>query len=101
MNQYFLALDRKGLRSSYPLRGGTSCTLDPCYRDRKTPRMTFYEHAMLGGTLTAACGAHRRHVWAIVLMAATAAALPDWDGLSLAFGPNAYSAIHRVWGHNL
>jgi hypothetical protein len=34
-------------------------------------------------------------------MAAIAAALPDWDGLSLAFGPTAYSTAHRVWGHNL
>jgi hypothetical protein len=63
--------------------------------------MTFYEHAMLGGTLTLALGAHRRHGWPLVLMAGAAAALPDWDGLSLAFGATAYSTVHRVWGHNL
>jgi hypothetical protein len=56
---------------------------------------------MLGGTLTLAVGAHRRHGWPIVLMACVAAALPDWDGLSLAFGASAYSSVHRVWGHNL
>jgi hypothetical protein len=63
--------------------------------------MTFYEHAMLGGTLTLALGAHRRHGWPLVFMAGVAAALPDWDGLSLAFGTDAYSSIHRVWGHNV
>jgi hypothetical protein len=63
--------------------------------------MTPYEHAMLGGTLTLAVGAHRRHGWPVALMACAAAALPDWDGLSLAFGPTAYSSVHRVWGHNL
>jgi membrane-bound metal-dependent hydrolase YbcI (DUF457 family) len=56
---------------------------------------------MLGGTLALAVGAHRRHGWPVVLVAGAAAALPDWDGLSLAFGPAAYSAAHRVWGHNL
>jgi hypothetical protein len=63
--------------------------------------MTPYEHAMLGGTLTLAVGAHRRHGWPVVLMACAAAALPDWDGLSLAFGATAYSTVHRTWGHNL
>jgi membrane-bound metal-dependent hydrolase YbcI (DUF457 family) len=63
--------------------------------------MTFYEHAMLGGTLALALGARRRHGWPIIAMAGIAAALPDWDGLSLAFGPAAYSSVHRVWGHNL
>jgi hypothetical protein len=63
--------------------------------------MTVFEHAMLGGTLTLALGVRRRHGWSIVLMAGAAAALPDWDGLSLAFGPTAYSTVHRTWGHNL
>jgi hypothetical protein len=63
--------------------------------------MTSYEHAVLGGTLALAVGAHRRHGWPLVFLAGAAAALPDWDGLSLAFGPAAYSAAHRVWGHNL
>jgi hypothetical protein len=34
-------------------------------------------------------------------MAAVAGAAPDWDGLSLLFGPEAYARVHRVWGHNL
>jgi membrane-bound metal-dependent hydrolase YbcI (DUF457 family) len=63
--------------------------------------MTTYEHAMLGGTLALAVGAHRRHGWPLVFTAGAAAALPDWDGLSLAFGPAAYSTAHRVWGHNV
>jgi hypothetical protein len=63
--------------------------------------LTFYEHGMLGGTLALALGSHRRHGWPIVFMAGIAGALPDWDALSLAFGPVAYSTVHRVWGHNL
>jgi membrane-bound metal-dependent hydrolase YbcI (DUF457 family) len=63
--------------------------------------MTVYEHAMFGATLALAAGAHRRHGWGLVAAAAAAAALPDWDGLTLAFGPAAYAEGHRVWGHNL
>jgi hypothetical protein len=63
--------------------------------------MTFYEHAMLGATLALAGGAHRRHGWGLVATAAVAAALPDWDGLSLLFGPTAYAGVHRLWGHNV
>lgn len=62
--------------------------------------MTFYEHAMLGATLAIAAGAQRRHGWGLIATAAMAAMLPDWDGLSLAFGPSAYANVHRVWGHN-
>src|SRR4051812_14031901 len=63
--------------------------------------MTFYEHAMLGGTLALAPGAQRRHGWPVVLMAGLAAPLPDWAGRSLALGPLAYASVLRVWGHNL
>jgi membrane-bound metal-dependent hydrolase YbcI (DUF457 family) len=63
--------------------------------------MTVYEHAMLGTTLALGLGTQRRHGWEIVAMAAAAAALPDWDGLTLALGPQAYAAGHRTWGHNL
>lgn len=56
---------------------------------------------MLGATLALAVGSHRCQGWGIVFMAAAAAALPDWDGLSLVFGARAYSSVHRVWGHNL
>jgi membrane-bound metal-dependent hydrolase YbcI (DUF457 family) len=63
--------------------------------------MTVYEHAMFGTTLALVLGAQRRHGWGIVATAAAAAALPDWDGLSLALGPQAYAAGHRTWGHNV
>ena len=63
--------------------------------------MTTFEHAMCGATLTLALGCHRTQGWGIVAMAACAAALPDWDGASIAFGGFAYAKVHRVWGHNL
>jgi membrane-bound metal-dependent hydrolase YbcI (DUF457 family) len=63
--------------------------------------MTTYEHAMLGLTLALAVGAQRRHGWALPATAAVAAALPDWDVVSLFFGADAYRTIHRTWGHNL
>jgi membrane-bound metal-dependent hydrolase YbcI (DUF457 family) len=63
--------------------------------------VTIFEHAMLGSTLALALGCRRRHGWALVVVAAVAAALPDWDGLSLAFGVIAYAKVHRVWGHNV
>jgi hypothetical protein len=63
--------------------------------------MTFYEHAMLGGTLALVGGAQKRQGWGLVATAAVAAALPDWDGASLLFGASAYAAVHRTWGHNL
>ena len=63
--------------------------------------MTVYEHAMLGATIALAAGTRRRHGWGIVGTAALAAALPDADGLSILFGAEAYSRIHRVWAHNI
>ena len=63
--------------------------------------MTTYEHAMLGLTLALAAGAHRRHGWALPVTAAVAAALPDWDAVTIFFGPEAYATGHRTWGHNL
>ena len=48
--------------------------------------MTFYEHAMLGATLALVAGLQRRHGWRIVAMAAVAAVLPDWDGLTIVLG---------------
>src|SRR5437588_2902053 len=63
--------------------------------------MMYYDHAMIGATLALAAGARRKHGPAIVVMAALAGALPDWDALSGRWGPDAYRAIHRVWGHNL
>jgi hypothetical protein len=63
--------------------------------------MIFHEHAMLGGTAALAVGAHRRHGWGIVGVGAVAAVVPDWDAVSLLFGTEAYSRVHRLWGHNL
>jgi membrane-bound metal-dependent hydrolase YbcI (DUF457 family) len=63
--------------------------------------VTSYEHVMLGVTGTLAAGLHRRHGWPIVAVAGAAAILPDWDGLSLAFGAAAFDQVHRAWGHNL
>lgn len=56
---------------------------------------------MLGATLALAGGLHQRHGWRIAGMAAIASALPDWDGLSILFGPVAYAQGHRTWGHNV
>jgi membrane-bound metal-dependent hydrolase YbcI (DUF457 family) len=63
--------------------------------------MTAYEHVMLGGTLGLAAGLHKRYGWNVIALAGVAAALPDWDGLSILFGSEAYARAHRVWGHNL
>ncbi len=63
--------------------------------------MTVFEHAMFGVNLALTAGVQRRHGWGLVGAAAVAAALPDWDGLSILLGGSAFAAAHRVWGHNL
>lgn len=63
--------------------------------------MTVFEHAMLGASLGLAADMQKRYGWRVIGMAALAGALPDWDGLSILFGPEAYARAHRVWGHNL
>jgi LexA-binding, inner membrane-associated putative hydrolase len=63
--------------------------------------MTTYEHAMFGASLALVAGLRRRQGWGIVGVAAVAAAVPDWDGLSILFGSTAYANGHRVWGHNV
>jgi hypothetical protein len=63
--------------------------------------VTVYEHAMVGANLALATGLHHRYGWRITVLAAIASALPDWDSLSILFGPQAYARVHRVWGHNL
>jgi membrane-bound metal-dependent hydrolase YbcI (DUF457 family) len=63
--------------------------------------MTSYDHAMVGAAVAVAVGARRRHGLPIVAMAAVAAMLPDWDDLSMLFGPAVRRQVHRVWGHNL
>ena len=56
---------------------------------------------MLGVDGALAIGLHRRWGWQIVAWSGSAAALPDWDGLTLLLGGDCYAAGHRVWGHNL
>jgi hypothetical protein len=63
--------------------------------------VTFFEHAMVGGSLGLAGGLHRRFGWHLIALAAFAAMLPDWDGLTILAGAAAYERGHRVWGHNL
>ncbi len=63
--------------------------------------MTTYEHAMLGITGVLAAGLHRRFGWPIAALGAVAAVSPDWDGLTIAAGPGAFAATHRLWGHNV
>jgi membrane-bound metal-dependent hydrolase YbcI (DUF457 family) len=63
--------------------------------------VTTFEHAMCGATLALAVGCLRKHGWALIVVAGVAAALPDWDGLSLALGAETFDRAHRVWGHNL
>src|SRR5262249_11127617 len=46
-------------------------------------------------------GLQRKYGWAVVAIAAFTSALPDWDGVSILFGGEAYARAHRVWGHNL
>jgi membrane-bound metal-dependent hydrolase YbcI (DUF457 family) len=63
--------------------------------------LTVYEHVMVGANLALVAGLHGRYGWRITALAALASALPDWDGLSILFGAQAYASAHRVWGHNL
>jgi membrane-bound metal-dependent hydrolase YbcI (DUF457 family) len=56
---------------------------------------------MVGVNLALGAGLQRRYGWRVAAVAGLAAALPDWDGLSILFGPEAYAEAHRVWGHNL
>jgi membrane-bound metal-dependent hydrolase YbcI (DUF457 family) len=56
---------------------------------------------MLGVTGCAAFGLERKYGWQILAMAAVAAVSPDWDGLTLLFGPQLFDTAHRVWGHNV
>jgi len=58
--------------------------------------VTVYEHMMVGASLALGAGLHYKHGWRIVGLAAVAAALPDWDGLSFLFGSQAYAKAHRV-----
>lgn len=63
--------------------------------------MTVFEHALVGVDGAIAAGLHRRYGWQIVALAGCAAALPDWDGLTILCGAWLYAEGHRVWGHNL
>ncbi len=63
--------------------------------------MEYYDHALMGTTVALATGTYRRQSWGIVVMAAAAGALPDWDAVPYPQGTPGYSSVHRVWGHNL
>ncbi len=63
--------------------------------------MQYYDHALMGATVGLATGTQRRFGWPVVIMAAAAAALPDWDAVPYPSGTPGYSDVHRVWGHNL
>lgn len=63
--------------------------------------MVHYDHAMVGATIAVAVGAQRRYGWGVVLLAALAGSIPDWDATPKHISPRAYQLGHRVWGHNL
>jgi hypothetical protein len=63
--------------------------------------MNTYEHAMLGLTGALAANLHNRYDWKIVAAAATAAVLPDWDGLTYLISNELFAHSHRVWGHSV
>jgi membrane-bound metal-dependent hydrolase YbcI (DUF457 family) len=63
--------------------------------------MTVYEHTMVGVNFALAAGLQRRFGWGIAVASALAAAVPDWDGLSILFGSAAYATVHRTWGHSV
>ncbi len=63
--------------------------------------MTTFEHALLGVNGAIAAGLHRRYGWQVVGLAGLVAISPDWDGLTLALGPELFDQGHRVWGHSL
>src|SRR5262249_31680156 len=56
---------------------------------------------MVGVNLALLAGLHHRYGIPIVATAALTSVLPDWDGLSILFGGEAYARVHRLWGHNL
>ena len=63
--------------------------------------MTTLEHAMLGINGVLAVGLDRRWGWQLCAMAATAAVLPDWDGMTILGSVSLFDMGHRVWGHAL
>src|SRR4051812_2872730 len=63
--------------------------------------MMYYDHAMVGATLSVALGVQRRHGWPAVGLAAVIAMAPDWDVLTRHVSPDLYRTAHRFWGHNL
>jgi hypothetical protein len=63
--------------------------------------VTTFEHALFGVTGVLAAGLHRPGGWQIAAVAAVAAVSPDWDGLTILGGAQAFAASHRLWGHNV
>jgi hypothetical protein len=63
--------------------------------------MIHYDHGMVGATVALAVGAHRRHGWPIVFLAALIGMFPDWDAVPRHVSPEIYRRGHRIWGHNI
>ncbi|QDU54761.1 metal-dependent hydrolase [Aeoliella mucimassa] len=63
--------------------------------------MTTPEHTLVGVHTALATGLHRRFGWQVVVLAAVASNLPDWDGLPMLIDMARFESGHRVWGHNL
>ena len=63
--------------------------------------MTTPEHTLVGMHAALAVGASRRWGWQVVVLAAVASNLPDWDGLPMLVDMARFEAGHRVWGHNV
>jgi hypothetical protein len=56
---------------------------------------------MVGIDGALALGLHRKQGWKIAALAGAAAAIPDWDGVTLLWSAALYDKSHRVWGHNV
>ena len=63
--------------------------------------MTTFEHAMVGACGALALRLEQRWGWRVVAMAAVAANLPDWDGVTFLFNMDWFVVGHRLWGHNV
>jgi membrane-bound metal-dependent hydrolase YbcI (DUF457 family) len=63
--------------------------------------MTTFEHAIVGACGALACRLEQRWGWRVATMAAVAANLPDWDGVTFLFNMDWFATGHRLWGHNI
>src|SRR5262249_39949001 len=84
-----MGLDCKPHRRQYVERGGARWLS----RGRS---MVYYDHALVGATLSVAAGMQRRYGWPAVMLAALAGMFPDWDAIPKHTWPQAYVLGHRV-----